>query len=233
MGSRLYGKTAWVNGAAGTLGSEIALLFAQEGAALILSDLKKGELERAAYNARKNGAEVFSGCFDATEEIQVQDFYHKAVEKFGKVDVLVNACGAFLPEKPAWEITAQEFEHIWKVNTAAPFYACKAVVPGMLRQGYGRIVNITSSLSVVPMPLWGAYSAAKAALNALTRTLAQELKGHDVLVNGVDPGAYRSPQNPTATVSPMKALPDILLCATLPRRSLSGRFIAEGKDLGW
>lgn len=226
-------KVACVTGAGGTLGREVALAFAQEGATLILCDRNKDALEAAAYGARKAGAQVFSGLLDVTEEAQVRDFLNAGTSKFGRLDVLVNAAGTFLPEKPLWQVTREEFEKVLRVNLLGAFFACKAVVPGMLRRAYGRIVNVTSSLSVVNMPLWGAYSCSKAALNALTRTLAEEVKGHNVLVNGVDPGAYRSPQNPQASATAVKAVQDVLLCATLPQKSIHGRFVAEGKDLGW
>jgi len=107
------------------------------------------------------------------------------------------------------------------------------VIPGMRERKFGRIINITSGLSVVNMAKWGPYTCSKAALNALTRTLSEENKGFNILVNGVEPGMFNSPMNPGIAVPPTRPIPDVLLLATLPERSINGRFVNGGKDVGW
>jgi 3-oxoacyl-[acyl-carrier protein] reductase len=103
----------------------------------------------------------------------------------------------------------------------------------MRERKFGRIVNISSALAVVNMAKWGPYTCSKAGLNALTRTLAEENKGFNILVNGVEPGMFHSAMHPEVSVPPTRPIPDVMLCATLPQRSINGRFVFQGKDTGW
>jgi len=230
---RLKEKVAWITGAGGALGREIAVSFAREGADLVLCDLDKPSLEKAAYEAGKTGRKVFSGVFDVSQEEQVMDFFSKAEEKFGKVDLLVNNAGIYIPEANLWEVEKADFLKCLEVNLLGAWYCIKAAVPGMRERRFGRIINITSGLSVVNMAKWGPYSCSKAALNALTRTCAEENKGFNILVNGVEPGLFNSPMNPQIAVPPTRPIPDVLLLATLPEKSINGRFVNGCKDVGW
>jgi len=230
---RLKGKVGWITGAGGALGREIAMAFAREGADLVLCDLDKPSLEKAVYEAGKTGRKVFSGVFDVSKEEQVADFFDKAEEKFGRVDLLVNNAGVYVPEANLWEVERADFMRCLEVNILGAWHCTKCVIPGMRERRYGRIINITSGLSVVNMAKWGPYGCSKAALNALTRTCAEENKGFNILVNGVEPGLFNSPMNPQIPVPPTRPIPDVLLLATLPEKSINGRFVNGGKDVGW
>jgi 3-oxoacyl-[acyl-carrier protein] reductase len=230
---KLEGKVAWVTGAGGALGREIAVAFAREGAELVLCDSDKKALDQAAYECSKTARKVVAGVVDITDEGMTRSFVDKALEKTAKIDVLVNNAGIHLPEANLWEVEKADFLRILEVNLLGAWTCSKIVVPGMRERKYGRIVNISSALSVVNMAKWGPYTCSKAGLNALTRTLAEENKGFNILVNGVEPGMFHSAMHPEVTVPPTRPIPDVILCATLPQRSINGRFVFQGKDTGW
>jgi NAD(P)-dependent dehydrogenase (short-subunit alcohol dehydrogenase family) len=230
---KLEGKTAWITGAGGALGREISVAFAREGADLVLCDNDKVALDQAVYECSKNARKIIAGVVDVTEEGLARSFYEKAVEKTAKIDVLVNNAGIHLPEANLWEVEKADFQRILEVNLLGAWICSKLVIPGMRERKYGRIVNVTSALSVVNMAKWGPYSCSKAGLNALTRTLAEENKGLNILVNGVEPGMFHSRMHPEVPVPPTRPVPDVILCATLPQRSINGRFVFQGKDTGW
>jgi len=170
---------------------------------------------------------------DITDENMLKSFYDLAVAKTGKVDVLVNNASIHIPEHPTWEIPLADFKRVMDVNLFGALNCCNLAIPGMRERRYGRIVNITSALAVVNMANWCAYSASKAALNALTRTLSEENKGFNVVVNGVEPGFFHSKMHPESMVPATRPIPDVMFCATLPERSINGRFVFQGKDTGW
>ena len=232
-GSKLEGKVAWVTGAGSALGREIATGFAREGADLVLCDNDKKALDQTAYECSKIGRKTVAGVVDITDEGMTRSFFDKCLEKVAKVDVLVNNAGIHLPEANLWEVEATDFRRILEVNLVGAWICTKLAVPGMRERKYGRIVNISSALSVVNMAKWGPYTCSKAALNALTRTFAEENKGFNILVNGVEPGMFNSRMHPEINVPPTRPMPDILFCATLPERSINGRFVFQGKDTGW
>jgi 3-oxoacyl-[acyl-carrier protein] reductase len=119
-------------------------------------------------------------------------------------------------------------------NLTGAFFCCREVIPVMRRQQYGRIINVTSGLSVNNLPNYGAYNVSKAGLNALTRTLAAELQGTGILVNGLDPGVVRSNMSPTASTPPEEVMPGALFLATLPPDGPTGRFFNKrGDERGW
>jgi len=233
IGPKLGGRVAWITGAGGALGREVALSFAQEGADLILCDCDKDALDQVVYETGKSGRKIVAGVVDITDENLLQSFFDKVMAKTERVDVLVNNASTYLPETPTWEIPMADFKRVMDVNLFGAWNCCKLVVPGMRERRYGRIVNITSALAVVNMPNWCAYSASKAALNAMTRTLAEENKGFNVVVNGVEPGFFNSKMHPESNVPATRPIPDVMFCATLPERSINGRFVYQGKDTGW
>ncbi len=233
IGPKLGGKVAWVTGAGGALGREVALSFVQEGAELLICDNDKNALDKVAYECGKSGRKVVAGVVDVTNEGMLKSFFDLAMGKLGKVDVLVNNAGIHIPETPTWETSSEDFKRVMDVNLMGAWNCCKLAVPGMRERRYGRIVNITSALAVVNMAHWCAYSCSKAALNALTRTLAEENKGFNVMANGVEPGFFHSKMHPESSVPATRPIPDVMFCATLPERSINGRFVYQGKDTGW
>ena len=118
-----------------------------------------------------------------------------AVASAGQVDVLVNCAGVIGPRKPLLEVTDEEWDLQFRVHAFGTFAMCRAVVPGMVERGWGRVVNIASLAGKQGTPMFGAYAAAKAAVIALTKTWGQELGPAGVLMNAIAPGFIRTPMN--------------------------------------
>ena len=119
----------------------------------------------------------------------------KALVGAGAVEVLVNSAGIAGPNKPVWEVTDEEWEHTFAVNVAGTFNTCRALVPGMRSRGWGRVVNVSSIAGKEGNPNLAAYSASKAAVIALTKSLGKELATSGVLVNAVAPAVIDTPMN--------------------------------------
>jgi 2-dehydro-3-deoxy-L-rhamnonate dehydrogenase (NAD+) len=138
-----------------------------------------------------------------------------AVARIGRVDILVNSAGIVGPNKPLWEVTDDEWATTFAVNVTGTFHMCRAVVPGMRDRGWGRIVNLASMAGKDGNPRLGAYSATKAAVIGLTKSLGKELATSGVLVNAIAPAVIETPMNATNT-------PEVLeyMTSLIPMRRL-------------
>jgi NAD(P)-dependent dehydrogenase (short-subunit alcohol dehydrogenase family) len=187
---RLAGKTAVITGASRGLGRAVALAFAREGANLSISARGADNLERVAAEARSLGAEVLTVVADMRSTRDVERVVVLTLERFERVDVLVNNASELGPT-PLPELVdypPHVFADVLKVNLQAPFHLTWSILGGMLQRNSGVIINVTSDVAVHGYPGWGAYSVSKAALEGLTRTWAAELEGTGVCIYAVDPG---------------------------------------------
>jgi NAD(P)-dependent dehydrogenase (short-subunit alcohol dehydrogenase family) len=182
--SALDGKVAIVTGGARGIGRAIADGLAAEGARIVVADLE-GADEAAGRYPHGVGLRV-----DVSSEADVERMATDAVERAGGIDVLVNNAGLYasLAMRPFDQIPLDEWRQVMDVNVASMFLACRAVVPRMRRRGGGRIVNISSGTPFRGVPFLLHYVTSKGAIVALTRALAKELGGDDILVNCVAPG---------------------------------------------
>lgn len=192
---RLADKVALITGAGGPMGSAIAQKFAGEGASLVLTDIsgtrlnQTGEDIAAAYPACRV-VQQRANCIDAGEVNGVGDL---ALERFGRVDALVNVVGGIRSQQlytPFLELSEQQWDDTFALNLKGGFHLVKKLAPGMLERGYGKIVNI-SSVVFAGEPGQGDYAAAKAAVASWTRSLAGEFAPH-VNVNCIAPGIIRT-----------------------------------------
>ncbi len=188
---RLADRVAVVTGAAKGMGGAISAALAQEGAHVVASAREEGPLralvERLAGLER--GRRYVAVPTDVTEEAQVAALAHRTLEEFGRIDILVNAAGVIGPiERPLHEITPEEWDHVLAVNLRGVYLCCRAVVPAMIRQRYGKIVNIAWTSGLRGYRNRAAYSSSKWAVRGLTRTLALELGPYNINVNAVCPG---------------------------------------------
>jgi NAD(P)-dependent dehydrogenase (short-subunit alcohol dehydrogenase family) len=229
----LSGKSALVTGASRGLGKAVALGYARAGADLALIARTAAELDETARAARDLGVRVVARAGDVSHEPDVAVLVAAALDELGRIDVLFNNAGLGVRDAPLDGIAVEEFDYVLAVNLRGPFLAAHAVLPAKRRQAHGRIINVTSGLSVHHLAGYNAYNVSKAGLNALTRTLANDLAGTGVLVNGLDPGAFRSGMNHSATAAADEVLPDALRLATLPADGPTGRFFYRGADVGW
>ncbi len=188
MTKPLQGKIALITGASKGLGKAIALALADAGAAVALVSRAEAPLNEVALQIREIGgrAEVFEA--DVREESQVarvREFYE--VKFGGRLQILVNNAGINI-RKPVTEFTLSEWHQVMDTNMTSVFLLCRAFVPLMTGQGYGRIINMTSMMAHISLPGRTAYSASKTALLGFTRALALELAGEQITVNGISPG---------------------------------------------
>ncbi len=182
----LKDRLAVVTGGAQGLGLAIARRFVESGARVVIWD-RDGDA--AARAAAELGPAATSRAVELTDDNQILD----AAQAAGAVDILVNNAGITGGNAPTWELDPATWRQVIEVNLNAPYVTCRALVPGMIARGYGRIVNIASIAAKEGNPNAAHYSASKAGLIALTKSLGKELAGTGVLVNAITPAAARTP----------------------------------------
>jgi len=182
--SELNGKVAIVTGGAQGIGRAIADRLAAGGARIVIADLKGADAAAAAF---PDGVGL---TVDVAAEDDVARMGRETVERCGRIDILVNNAGLYasLAMRPFEQIPVDEWRQVMDVNVLSMFLTCRAVVPQMREQGGGRIVNISSGTPFRGVPFVLHYVTSKGAIVALTRALAKELGGDDILVNCVAPG---------------------------------------------
>ncbi len=191
---KLTGKTAIITGASKGLGKAMALSFAEAGAKIALVSRNKEQLEAVAAEVRKFGTEAEVFVADVTNEEQVKQLDARIAERFGKVQILVNNAGINI-RKPVTDFTLDEWRSVLDTNLTSVFLMCRAFVPRMKGQGYGRILNLTSIMSHVALAHRTAYCASKSGLLGFTKALALELASDQITVNGISPGPFATEMN--------------------------------------
>ncbi len=183
----LKGKIAIVTGAGRGIGKEIALALARAGAAIVVTDVADSVFEVSKQiEALKSVAYPIKS--DVSNIEQVENVKDKALEKFGKVDILVNNAGIY-PQKAFLEMTKDDWSKVMRINLDGLFHCTKAVLPSMVKQKYGKIVNVASVAgAVVGFTNLVHYSASKAAVAGFTKSLALEMAPYGINVNAVAPG---------------------------------------------
>jgi 3-oxoacyl-[acyl-carrier protein] reductase len=188
--NRLEGRIAIVTGAAKGMGREICLTLAREGADLALAARDVGPLQALAHEIEALGRRALVRPTDVTLEAQVKALVEATSAAFGgRIDILVNAAGITGPiETPVSEIALEDFDEVLAVNVRGTFLPIKHVLPTMLAQRYGKIVNVSGTSGLRGYKHRAAYSASKWAIRGLTRTVALEAGPYNVNVNAVHPG---------------------------------------------
>ncbi len=187
---RLQSKTAIVTGAAKGMGAAITTTLAREGADVLLTARDTAALDEVASEVRKLGRKAHVVACDVIEEDQVAAMVGKALELFdGRIDILVNVAGVTGPiETPVQEIKVEDFDYVIIANERGTFLPIKHVVPTMIAQKSGNIVNISGTSGLRGYPMRTSYSASKWAVRGITRTVALELGRYNINVNAVCPG---------------------------------------------
>jgi NAD(P)-dependent dehydrogenase (short-subunit alcohol dehydrogenase family) len=188
---RLDGRVALVTGGAKGMGGTIAELLALEGAALALAARGVDQLdaELLRLKAVEPGLRGLTIEADVTDEDSTRAMAARTFETFGRIDILVNTAGVIGPiETPAHEVSAAEWDHVLDVNARGTFLGCKAVLPYMIEQRSGKIVNIAGTSGLRGYKNRVSYSASKWAVRGITRTIALEAGAYDINVNCVAPG---------------------------------------------
>jgi 3-oxoacyl-[acyl-carrier protein] reductase len=187
----LEGRTAIITGGARGIGFATAKKLLASGAAVVLWDLDADALAKAAA-ALKGGGRVHTATVDVTKEASIGAAVDALLRETGKIDILVNNAGITGGNAPLWELAPEVWRRVIEVNLVAPYLTCRAIVPHMAAAGYGRIVNIASIAGKDGNPNASHYSASKAGLIGLTKSLAKELATTGVLVNCITPAAAKT-----------------------------------------
>ena len=187
----LDGQRAAVTGGAQGIGRAVAERLLDSGAAVALWDRDKALAEAACAELSDRGT-VVAVEMDVTDLASVEAAAASTFERLGGLEVLVNNAGIAGPSGPTWEYPAEAWRQVIDIDLNGVFYCCRAAVPHMMAQGYGRIVNVASIAGKEGNPNASPYSAAKAGVIALTKSLGKELAGHDIAVNCVTPAAAKT-----------------------------------------
>ena len=189
----LEGKVALVTGASYGIGFAIAMAYAEAGATIVFNDIKQELVDKGLSAYKEKGIKAYGHVCDVTNEEQVQALVAKVEEEVGVIDILVNNAG-IIKRIPMCDMTAEQFRQVIDVDLNAPFIVSKAVIPGMIRKGHGKIINICSMMSELGRETVSAYAAAKGGLKMLTKNIASEYGEYNIQCNGIGPGYIATPQ---------------------------------------
>lgn len=202
---RLEGKVAIVTGGSAGIGEAVAKRFAAEGASVTITGRRHAELARVAAEIRQNTERILTVSGSVTDEAHVQEVVRATVDRFGRIDIVVNNAGIGDFGKRLHEIDDERWRTVLDVNVTGVFRMTRAVIPHMLKQKSGAIVNISSVASLVGIPGLPAYAASKGALDAFTRSVAIDYAQDGIRCNVVNPALVDTPM-----AAPLMANPAML-----------------------
>ncbi len=226
----LNGRVALITGAAGNLGRATARAFQRAAASTALVDRSVDRLAKLYPELVDAPDHLLAGDIDLTDADSVERLIKSVKERWGRVDALVNTVGTFRGGKPVHEEALETWDLLFTVNVRTTLLASRAVVPLMLEQGAGRIVNVASRNALEGGARVAAYSATKSAVVRLTESMAAELKASNIKVNAVLPGTIDTPENRAAMpdadfdswVSPEAIADVIVFLASDASRGMTG-----------
>lgn len=212
-------KVILITGASSGLGKTIAKNLSLENFQIVVCARNLALLKKV-YKKNKN---VFFSKVDVSSEKQIKKFIKNILKKFGKIDVLVNNAGEVFNCKFE-SIKSKQLDKLFKTNLYAPIFFIRECLPTMKRQNFGRIINISSGGSVNCANSYSAYSASKAALNTIAKSLKNELNGYNIKVNTLSPGPCKTKMFPKNKLSTSLSIPTIKYLINLKKNGPSGNF---------
>jgi len=249
---RLRDKVAIITGGGRGIGKAIGLALAREAAHLVLAARTLPEVQAAVADVQALGCLALGVKADVSKPEDVEAMVASALAEFGRIDILVNNAAVQSPIGPLWENDPREWLRTILVNLGGVFLCCRTVIPAMIRQGGGKIINLSGGGAAEPRPYFSAYAASKSAIVRLTETLAEEVKGFNIQVNAIAPGAVNTRltdeilaagaaagaemlaragrQKETGGVSPEKAAALAVFLASDESDGLTGRLISAVWD---
>jgi NAD(P)-dependent dehydrogenase (short-subunit alcohol dehydrogenase family) len=188
----LKDRVAIVTGGASGIGKAITLRFAAEGAKVVIADIHEQKGKALADEIKKSGGEAFFIKCDVADTRQANDTAAKAAAKYGKIDILVNNAGGVAGDAKIEETTDEAWNRVIAINLTGQFLMCRAAIPYMKKNGYGKIINLSSMGAINPPAPIVHYHAAKGGVLGLTTNLAQEFAKENITVNAILPGPVKS-----------------------------------------
>lgn len=226
----LEGKVALVTGAAYGIGFAIAEAYAQAGAKIAFNCRSQHHMDQALADYKAKGIDAKGYICDVTKEEEVKKMVADIEKELGTIDILVNNAG-IIKRIPMTEMSVEDFKQVVDIDLTAPFIVSKAVLPGMIKKGHGKIINICSMMSELGRETVSAYAAAKGGLKMLTRNICSEFGEHNIQCNGLGPGYIATPQTaplrerqPDGSRHPF----DSFICAKTP----AGRWLEPEELMG-
>lgn len=234
---KLPGIVAIVTGASRGLGRAVAARYAREGARVVICSRDVRAAEEAARAIRQGGGEVLALKADVSSDRDVDRLITMALKTFGRIDVLVNNAGVLTPKGPLQRVRIVDWDLTVAVNVRGPFLCMRAVLPLMLAQRQGSIINVSSGAGKREAPLWGPYAVSKFSVEGLTLVAAGETRGLGVRVNAVNPGGLRTamrakayPEEDPATLPTPEEIAGVFIyLASEASRRVTGQSI-EARD---
>ena len=189
----LTGKVALITGASYGIGFAIATAMANNGATIVFNDIKQELVDKGLAAYKEAGIDAHGYVCDVTNEDAVKALVKQVTEEVGHINILVNNAG-IIKRIPMTEMSAAQFRQVIDVDLNAPFIVAKSVIPDMIEQGGGKIINICSMMSELGRETVSAYAAAKGGLKMLTRNICSEYGEYNIQCNGLGPGYIATPQ---------------------------------------
>ncbi|EMF50301.1 gluconate 5-dehydrogenase [Streptococcus parauberis] len=189
----LQGKVALVTGASYGIGFSIASALAEAGATIVFNDIKEELVQKGIDAYKEIGITAHGYVCDVTDEEGIQAMVKQIKKDVGVIDILVNNAG-IIKRTPMLEMSSADFRQVVDIDLNAPFIVSKAVLPGMIEKGHGKIINICSMMSELGRETVAAYAAAKGGLKMLTKNIASEFGSANIQCNGIGPGYIATPQ---------------------------------------
>jgi len=228
--SSLKDKVTIITGAVGNLGTATARCFQQSGAKTVLVDRSPDRVREAFKHIANSKDHLLAGGIDLTRIESIGKLVEQTLARFGRVDALVNTVGAFRGGNPVHEADPADWDFLFNANVRTTLLCCRAVIPQMLRQKHGKIINVSSREGLEAHAGFAAYSASKSAVLRLTECLSAELKTSDINVNCIMPSVIDTPQNRAAMpnadfskwVEPKAIAEVVLFLASDASRAING-----------
>ena len=224
---KLTGKIALITGGGRGIGRAVALHFAREGATLALCARTASEIEKTVAEIRALKADCQGWTCDVSDEESVRSLVSNVLQRFGRIDVLVNNAGVMTRPTPLAEMEPKKWDYTIAVNLRGPFLVTRAVLPAMIKQKSGSIINVSSDIGRGAFANFASYAASKWGLEGLTQTLAAEVRSNSIRVNSVAPGYVSTKMTGFQGAKPESVTDVFVYLASSESKSVTGKMLSS------